>query len=274
MPLGLGTYDFTWSNNCIASKECMRKGNEPAFGAVRRLDGNFVALNLSWDYCSEHEWGIDIIRRRFGTPTDKSIFGLERRAIKKLPEMNWFKGESEKWDKKKGTVSVEGFDCVERYNSNHCLPSDVSFYGETTLYTGWGGSDFGAYSYDKDEIAKLKQLFEAFQAIDIVIWLGGGKGNPFANSGLILGIKSKMPQSIFDAWHQADKDHYDLLKEAEKSGIEKRLIDSKKEFFALSPKRQDDGSLVFWLNGPGKMYGWYTVKELNVWLDGGELVMK
>jgi hypothetical protein len=108
------------------------------------------------------------------------------------------------------------------------------------------------------------------------MWIGGG--GVFQNGGLVLAIASKMPADKKQTMYDLDANHDKLLKASRKTGIEERLQKANKKYFALSPRwAEKDKELttkfpvVYWLN-PFEQHlnnhGWYTVEQLDQWIEG------
>ena len=49
----------------------------------RNPDGTFYGLNFGWDFCAEHEWGIEDLNESFGI--DNNIPGIKGRLQTKSP---------------------------------------------------------------------------------------------------------------------------------------------------------------------------------------------
>lgn len=229
---------------------------------------DFLGVNLGADYCAEHEWGISGIRRTLGvTPVDNKDFepyGIDRRVIRKHEGVKWIEGKSSKG------VKWEGFYLVNRYSTQ--TDDDVrrlinpNFYDKSKVYSAWDDTSFAIVSCDERCIGKLKKIFQAFQNDDICIFLGGG--GIFENSGLVIAIKSKLPNYVTKKWYDYDKERHDLEKETEKSGICELLKKAGKDWYALFPSREKDGSLRWWLNPTDQKnnnFGWYNIDQLRQW---------
>lgn len=236
-------------------------------------DGKFFGVCLGADYCAEHEWGIDDIKRAFGMVAERA-YGVDRRKIRLAsPMVTWFSGTRKIRNPKTGRkkeVTVEGFYVKRHENSTPTyLLDEFHFTDEQTLCTGWSGSDFGAFSTNHEEINRLRQIYEAFSSLDIAIWLGGG--GVFENSGLMIGIVSLLPERAATIWDTADREREKLLEDAAATGIEAKLRAAGKRWFALSPRRAKDGSVRFYLNPCDQQnnnYGVMTVKDLEDWIEG------
>lgn len=249
-------------------------------------NGRVIALNLGADYCAEHEWGIKKLKQNFGiNDTDISVYGIEKRRIQEIPENLHYLVEGktsiltikEFWDRKPETLTVKALKSQELYDRN-------------PLNTAWDEGSFGILVKGEDDQKKLEKLYEAIQAKDAAIWLGGGQ--VFQNAGLCIGIISNMPATAINAMKTKDEDSHKLKLASDATGIVQKidalnqkslggkrggLYDAPCGYFALSPawmKKNDKGSryeVMYWLN-PIKQqennYGWFTVEELEQWMEG------
>ena len=99
----------------------------------------------------------------------------------------------------------------------------------------------------------------------------------FGNPGLHILIKSKIPQNVSDACYESDLEGKKLAEDFDKTGIRDRLGKAGKKYFALSPKRSSDGSIIVWLNPVDQdqnNYGWMTIQDLEDWIAGKGKVPK
>ncbi len=224
---------------------------------VLNSSNGFLGVNLGADHCAEHEWGIQGIHRLFGI--DRQKLGLDRRLITKTPkELIWV--ETKKYS---GFTTGEG----DTYGVR-------DFFRVDGLLTAWNESGFCVLSSDAKTIAKLKELFSAFQKKDVVIWLGGR--GVFHNAGLAIAIASRLPYHVTKAWLEGDKAHEKLMTDFNATGIEDLLRKAGKRYFALRP-RQEEGNLIFWLN-PMEQHkyhcGWFKLEDLKLWAENKGPVMK
>jgi hypothetical protein len=242
----------------------MKQGQQDV-GFVHDEQGVLLAVSLGWQTAAEHETGIKSMRDAFGI--DDSKLGVEKRAITQLPrEFAWFSGKR-KIDKKNVTIAGFGTESVE-YELMH-----AGFYRQPPgLYAAWDWENFVVGAIDKAMVSDLEELFEAFKALDVCIWRGGASANsPFGNAGLILGIKSRVPEQYAKQWEESDIAARQLREDVLATGIEAKLAKAGCRYFALSPRRQDDGSIRFWLNPMEQQknnYGWYTLDDLEQWAEG------
>lgn len=238
----------------------MRQGNN---AEILVRDGKLIGVNLGADHCAEHEWGISGILQKLGIDKDK--LGLEGRKTSKFdPEkLVWLENIkfNEKNKKDKSRWSGMYLKCY----------SDDSIYfdggaWDPKLYTQWSERAFCVISSEKETIEQLRQIYDAFAKNDVAIWRGGG--GVFQNPGLCIAIASSLPKDVTDSWYQHDVEHNQLMADFKATGIEEKLKKAGKGYFALSPRREEDGSLIFWLNPMEQRqnnYGWFKLADLEAW---------
>lgn len=277
----------------------MRKGNDCDF--IYDENQQVIGLNLGADFCAEHEWGIDGIKRGFGMPINenekpfaswwkailgigKPVMGIDKRAITKCPD-TLLKGEStiettdysdKKRKKQKLKVYYLGYKSYFYGEDKHQIFKQKLkeiWDGSKQVWGWWAEDDFMVASTNKEAI---DQLFQAFQNKDVVIMLGGG--HVFKNSGLCLIQKSKISEENKKYLYDNDFESWQLKQAAVKTGIYERIEKGGKRFFALSPrwKDQDKKEIVFWLNPQEQQKyssGWYSVEDLDKWVkDEGPVI--
>lgn len=253
----------------------MRQGNEN--GIILNEQGQIVAVNLGADYCAEHEWGIRRIQIKFGFGLNDSHFGLERRKITKsstellwVPEVKFeyfVRPRSRKLLKFAG-LFYDGYnDSIEK--AADCVKRTAYASPEKDLISLWCESEFCVMAHKPEQIAQLQEVYNAFASNDIAIWRGGG--HVFKNAGLCIAIASRLSQEVLDNWKKGDEEQYQLTRDVEKTGIESKLKEANKGYYALAPRRKDDGSIVFFLNPMQQdknNSGWFTIQELEQWCAG------
>ncbi len=244
--------------------------------SILKLEDKFVGINLGADHVSEHEWGIKDICSRFGIDSFK--LGLDARKITKThSNLLWlpkFKSSTDyirtpgkkKSEQVKKTWSGLFFD--PNYDPNYDkepYTNECGFYGE--LATAWDGGSFAVFAHEPEQIEQLKEVHSAFASNDIAIWRGGG--GVFQNAGLVIAIASRLPAQVTDGWMQHDIEQKKLIEDFSATGIESKLRAADKRYFALSPRREAEGSLIFWLNPMEQNTnnaGWYKLEQLEQWI--------
>lgn len=266
----------------------MRRGSKPEIV----YDENRVVLgvNLSADFCAEHEWGIKDIRDAFGLSDETTVYGLKRRQITRVPKgFAWVGFPSKyfvsKFDvergkaKKTGDVKLanEGFVYHDwYYEEPEKLVLNTELYG-IGLRGAWSDDDFAAISSDPEDIKALKEIFNEFGKLNIAICFSAALP-AFDNAGLVFAIADRLPQSVTEDWFQYDYNQHQLRLEVQLTGIEELLKNAGKGYYALSPRRRDDGSVWYWLNPYEQNKnnaGWFTLEDLKAWIaDAGPIPMK
>lgn len=245
----------------------MRAGRDN--GVLLDKHGNTVAINLGADHVSEHEWGIKGIRGMFGM-TDG--IGIERRRTRQpCKHLRWIEGARNAGGYSAGKTpkptNYAGM-WLDRWGGSPEPSGDVPYFSDNQLSTGWSEGEFGAFSIEPKQIRRIREVYDALQTSDGVIWLGGG--GVFQNAGLAIGIASRMDPSVLEKRALVDQEAIDVKAEFEATGIEKRLRAAGKDWFALSPKRHN-GKLEIWLNPYHQQqdnFGWFTVQDLEQWIVG------
>jgi hypothetical protein len=242
---------------------------------------------LGYDYCAEHEWGIKDIRRKY--QMDDEAIGIDKRRIREAHK-----------DLNMGSMTIDkktyyyltsfqhtyGTPAENVKHTREVVKRSLGFYGNKEIYSAWDEGDFAFAVEDKKVI---DEIWEAFQRKDIAIF-GVGNSNPFGGTGLAIFIISKLSEIYIKSMKDSDEDHIALNKAAEKTGIAKKLENANKKFkngsfsfsapfsyYALSPswmnekqKNKSKYPVMFWLNPANQdrvNYGWFTVEDLEMWLQ-------
>ena len=243
----------------------MRRGLNPKL-IVLDSENIPIGVNLSSDFAAEHEWGIKGLIDVFGLNQD-DVFGIDRRIIRRVPP-----GLKEfDLNQTSGLYYLSYGDLMPEYQWELKKRKE-----EQSLRAAWDESSFGVVSDDPAEKKFLKELYGEFQKKNGVITFM--RGMNIENPGLCLLIADRIPQNIRDGWYDADKDRHTLYEEMEKSGIEALLEERGKRYFALSPKRQKDGSVKYWLNPYDQdrnKWGLFTLEEVQEWaFDRGPIPIR
>ena len=199
-------------------------------------ENNFYGISLGSDFCAEHEWGIDGIKRSFSINESKP--GLEGKQITKdstIFSTNAIYGVLRSVYKGFNYTQQD----LERQMNNipHMFSNDFSI----PLQTAWDSDDFAIMVHGADNINKLRELSKAFAKNDIVITAIKSKLESFSNTSLSVLIKSKIPQTvIYEINYEINKKE-DLVKYCDKIGMTKLLSVNReyhkpKWFMACSPR--------------------------------------
>lgn len=269
----------------------MQQGNKPEFYT---LDNVVVGVNLSSDSCSEHEVGIENLKKFLGV-NPKANFGVDSRRIRSFPNwLRWYTlpDGSEGF----GLMSDYVWDALEKVApelpSRHVGPHFKSGPRKGQLKMGRGAifEDYGiAATWDErsflvraasEEVSKLREIWDAIIAGDAAIWLSGG--GPFGGHGLNIMIVSRIPKEFLDLQEQRDMEDLEVQEYHKSTGIEKLLKGAGKGWYSLRPQRMPNGmtvkrsaeplvppgGIVWWLNPCDQRnnnFGWYNLEQLQAW---------
>jgi hypothetical protein len=233
------------------------------------VDGKLVAVSLGADFAAEHEWGIQDIRRAFNM--NPNGLGLARTQITHCSRFLQYCTAEYEYQKEK-----YAFEALLLGRDDNHIPyiEEPWKFKADGWYGAWNERSFMLAARSEEKKEQLRDLYKSFQSLDVCIWLGGGQF--LENPGLTFGIVSRMPKEIFETWETADKAKHLLKEKAAATGIEARLKAAGKKWFALSP-RNEQGQLKFLLNPMDQIndnWGFYTVQELDQWIEGKGPVVK
>lgn len=260
----------------------------------------FVGISLGYDYCAEHEWGIQGIKDSFGIsePTKKCM-GVKARTATKVPTTLLF---MEKKLKATKTLPAEHFAVLVMDRSaiqnswdiedreNHFFKNiRDKFYLKKDLVVEWDGKGFAIWVKTTENVEKLKTIHEAILKKDIAIGLSVKEA--FANSSVNILIPSALDPTVNEKVIETDKDYFNLMDECEKAGLEdlqKRLKEAGKDWFAMSPAwntfKFKDGSVretkypfIIWLNPRNQSryeFGWFTMEDFEDWIQNKGPIIK
>lgn len=270
----------------------MRRAYNPSVWRDDQL--NIIAVNLGADFCAEHEWGIDGIKRRFGiTPQKSGILntiigsekvGIDLRTVTQTTEdLVQFNTTVETWtDRKKGSKQMYGIGMLSPYRTGSDPQKEFDHYVKRSHFDPqkeevlgfWAESRFMFMSESERDI---NEIAEAFKNKDIAIWVGAS--GPFKNGGLIIAIVSRLPEDFKKEMTDADLDRIELKKASESTGIHEILQKAGREYYALSPRWKDESKkeVIFWLNPQSQnkyKSGWYDVATLKQWAKGEGPIIK
>lgn len=245
-------------------------------------NGEFYGISLGYDFCAEHEWGIDGIKRKFGM--DDKLMGAEAR---KMSKGSVFFKEDDKLSVLTTEEPYKGFDKLEDVKG--LLNYDIQ-HMYSDFETAWCESGFCIATSNPENFPYFRELKEAFDNNNIVI-ASVGKMLAFENLSLCLLIYDKLPQETKDAMLFADNKSEKLKEYEENIGITKLKVTTRngykneKYFCACSAKwinyedaearerrkkeMNTEHDIMFWVNysDDDDNYGWYTAEEIIKWLS-------
>lgn len=251
----------------------MRTGHKGHFIS----DNGMIGVNLGYDSCAEHEWGIKDLRRILGCKDD--VFGIEKRRIGTIKPENicvryhngLVKALIVSWTLSYGPNYADGY--LDR-------PLRLSSTAKTPTFA-WDGDSFGIHVQNEKDMKDLTRIYDRMMAGDVAVWLGGG--GFFQNAGLVLCVISTLPRVRLEEMYAADEDNFKLKQTSESMHIHEKIRAADFEYFALSPrwskgcKKSTNYPVVYWLNPQRQnIYhaGLFSIEELEQWFDGKGPVIK
>lgn len=219
-------------------------------------EGKFIGIALGYDYCGEHEWGINELKQMCGMPdTSRKNMGVVNRTITKVPPLE-FREEvvtRETKNKKKGKYAIlyterrmlwQSASDEKKNNLPYCFTNwieDLSWNvkwnaehpdtrgDKDNIITAWDTGSFGVAVYGEKEVLWLKELKTAIEEKRLTIAVANLRPkNPFAGSSLCLMITDRIPQETIDAMYRGDKEYFDREDYEKKIGM-KKIIEKNKE---------------------------------------------
>ncbi|NTF18243.1 hypothetical protein G6L37_07470 [Agrobacterium rubi] len=272
---------------------------------LRTESGLIYGIYSEADFCAEHEDGLGRLYRDMGCG-DASIEGIERyQPSATAVELGHFPflGKNKFWfrddEDKKKWVTRATFSSRENASmpDGGYIPSSSR---DATVYFSENG--FLVVSRSDEVDAFLKVLTDHALKRDIAVFMGGfGNSNPFNRGGLVIVIPSLASAEDKETLRAAHENTRLLEVAATRTGIRERVAakvaatkgasgwayNSPYNLYAISPswsetiKSRGDGDIlktahdvIFFLNNGRGIHGWYTVEELDEWLDGHGKVLE
>jgi len=249
----------------------------------------FIGIHFPADFTAEHEWGIKELKQSFGIPelkVNQPPFDIKRVKSTIVPETLLYQ---ERHDPKqtglvvlKYSFELEGKNIFKMRELDRGMysvrernvpPEDHEYqvYDDIEASGAWSGGDFGIVANGNKARKCIQKLQRAIGDRNICLFLGGGGG--FENAGLNVIIADKIPKSQLEIMQEGFENAAKLHDAAHSTGIYDLI--SKDQYFSLSPRwkgdRETDYPTIFWLNPRNQddnNYGWFTVEELKLWMEG------
>lgn len=277
----------------------MRRGQNSAW--LEDANNQMIGCNLGSDFTAEHEWGIKELYETLGVTNDKKVMGIERYRVG-TPRMNHI-ALIEENKSKAGLICLKyewDMKCLAEKKLEKFCHGELDFWPkEQELATAWDGSSFGIRVQRPTNIKRIKRLYKAIQEKDAAVWLGGG--GVFKNAGLIVAIISAVPEEQKKQMLESHLDYAKLQDAADKTGIVQKIDKLNEEYreknphsyqkpfgyYSLRPnwpmktvlrgdphvvtEIKSNHPVIFWLNPQEQQKnqsGWYTVEELEQWIEG------
>jgi hypothetical protein len=245
----------------------------------------FKGICLGYDYCAEHEQGIEDIEKSFDMKlSDDSFLGIEARRLRKLPL--YLKYVENTYKNRCYSHLIFKRDSVINFSDNTSTCPVGNFKHGIDFVTAWSSRSFGVSLKGKNNPKKklLELLYNKILDKDVALCFvsKNQKPNPFSRTSPYLAIISRMSEEFLQDMHDYDLDCLNLKNESKKTGIEDYLKKFNKSYFALNPQWNDNSkttsyNVIYYLqpfNSSLYNSGWFTVEDLRMWAHDVGDVMK
>lgn len=253
--------------------------------------GPAFGIMLAGDFTAEHGFGIsDLLSRLTIDPDGRMIDGRTMTAGTELATnkfkitQKYYDDETRKYRQETNLVRAISTSHMAVESREQAIFNAQRYSSKDAVTGSWDDRNFKLLAWTEEGHEILDRIVSACASGDLLVFLGNGSNNPFEPSGLVISITKEVPQFLLDKLIAEDKDYIALQKAAEKTGIAKRIEKAKPEqhwhrqYFALRPNwifedRKDTSKypVIFWLNPISQRRfkaGWYTVEQLDAWLEG------
>lgn len=138
---------------------------------------------------------------------------------------------------------------------------------DVLICSKWGENSFLVEVWGELRVEALKKIFESFVEGKSTLSLSGSN-NPFEGRGLCIVQVEKLTEEEKTSILTQDLEYKNLQEEFEASGLREILEKANKSYYALSPRRREDGTIAVWLNPREQSKfksGWYSIEDLKLW---------
>lgn len=157
-------------------------------------EGHVKALNLGYDWCAEHEWGIKEIEAAFGVKNPSSDV-IADHAITAVPNLSIHYESRTTHSLLVFSPGLNGYPSGEKQRILRYLRKSLKPWGRPNetmpLGTAWDQHSFGIMAMASEDRIKLRTIAKALKEGDAAIYLGNKGANPFARCGLVITVLSK-----------------------------------------------------------------------------------
>lgn len=238
-----------------------------------KIDDKIVGINLGFDFCAEHEWGTDRLKRGLGIPV-KNIFDNWDETVIPAGNPNIHYCETPEYA---SVGYIQYFYEGDNYQKRAArFVKDEGKWGKEyaenksdSILAQWDASEFMIIGFGTAK-KHVRELYE-----NMMIGKVSMQRKPaiFGGGGLCFILVDKYPEQYKKLFNDACDDRHALERASEKTGILDRLKAAGKLYFACSPRWKDDAKseVIYWLNPHDQRdnnCGWYTVADLDQWIAG------
>jgi hypothetical protein len=256
-------------------------------------DGALQGLNLGFDHCGEHGWGVKPLMQSLGIDLPEFPVGVDDHRIREVPKMLTFlEYEARSKDKRfkpyPAALLTFSTDCLS-LPAGRTRTQAVALVSEThtefwpdhpqkrsastrdDLMTSWDRNGFAIHVRGEENIERLRELHAAFQRRDIALAMPWA--HAFLRGGLSFAILSALSDEDKAAVSSKFADAKALALAARATGIEARLTAAGMRVDSIRPDWADERKqgVVFFVSphySQRARFGWYTVEDLDAWIAG------
>jgi hypothetical protein len=257
------------------------------------------------DFCAEHEHGLGRLYRDMGC-ADSTVEGIGRyqpseevASSGRFPVLSTgrFWNRDDKGRKKTVTRALLA---SREVNPDYMPEGGYAPRGSSQATTWFSEHGFLVMAQDVETESLINSLHHHAGTRDIAVFMGGGGFNAFSRGGIVIVIPSLVPIEHLESLRASHANARLLEEAAGRTGIRERitekqqatmcgrwLMDSPYHLYGIKPdwaksiKSRGEGDaivteheVIFWINSGRGIYGWYTVEELDKWLDGSGPVIR
>lgn len=259
-------------------------------------NGAVIGVSLGFDFCCEHESGVDRLHRILGVPALEFPIGTADRKISVCPDyLEFVEYEIAPKDKRRKKTTPAASLILTRRGSYREISHqellkalNLNFYCNVydkwhnpeldDLMCSWADGEFGINVRGAENIARLRRLYEAFLQCDVALAHPSSKG--FLRTGLSFAIASLIPVEAEESVKAQDLAHQKLHLAAKATGVYEMLEKAGLGYYALEPgwdHAEREEGVVFFLNPEQQSkfnHGWFTVEDLRQWTLGQGPIIK
>lgn len=221
-------------------------------------NGEVYGVSLGYDFCAEHETGIDTLRDYLRLPQ------LSRRNI----------GLPSRTAKVDHVRRLLKFDDKEGYSLMYLpdIPDETEYVmdGQTVsndgIVTAWCENKLAVMANTPESISMLKSIYNQFINNGMTIAFVT-TGNPFARTSLALLVPNKIPSHHIDAMEQLDKNTLVVNRSRNKLNLHDKIVRSRKlsnvsvSYEVNKENVNTEYDVIVWVRSM-EMHGWFRVEDV------------
>ncbi len=272
-------------------------------------DGPYAVL-IKADYVAEHEEATTGIDRMLGlAPVAPGNVGLPARTMRSRPDVGHVlhveamvpppvdrarrgRRPLDRPPTSAGILTLSRYDPPPHASTPGDLPGRLAAKRPQGFVDGllgsWDRDAFEIVGHGPEAMSVVSMLWRALEGGTLAVWRRPERF-PVVDAGLAIADAARVPPPLATLMEDADIEGLALLAAAAATGIADRLREAGKPYFALTPSWPNDVTrrsvandmsrhpVVFWLNPMDQeaaRWGWYTVEQLDAWIDGSGPVPK